>query len=376
MDYIYFDNAATTRASDAVMSEMARANNELFYNSAALYSPSLRVKNEIAHASETIKRRLAHSAEGELVFTSGATESNNMVIFGKILNKQRHHLLVLSGEHSSVFAPAKYLKDTGFDVDFVPLKSDGSADLDAIKRLVKPGTVLFVFGMVNSDTGCMQNAREVVRTVREINKEVHIHCDATQAFCKFRFDTAVLGLDSVAISAHKINGPKGIGALWIRDVNPVKSTLHPIMLGGGQQSLRPGTENNACVLGFAKAVENFDTDANYNHVRQLHERLVHGLPSGCNVNGHNDNPYITNISLPNVLGNTVMNALSSIGICVGLGSACASTAAKNRTLLAMGIDEKKTKQVIRVSFGINNTLAEVDIFLDEFKKILANLKRV
>jgi len=372
MDYIYFDNAATTRTSDVVREEMTRAEHQLFYNSAAMYSPSLRVKNEIAHALETIKRRLTHSDAGELIFTSGATESNNMVIFGKIIHKQRHHLIILSGEHSSVFAPAKYLKDTGFEVDFVPLHPDGTADLDVIKRLVKPNTALFVFGMVNSDTGCMQNIREIVRIVRETNKDVHIHCDATQAFAKFNFDVAILGLDSVAISAHKINGPKGIGALWIRN----RTTLHPIMLGGGQQPLRPGTENNSAVMGFAKAAESFDTDTNYKHVQQLHERLIRGLPDGCTINGRNDNPYITNIALPNTLGQTVMNALSSVGICIGLGSACASTAAKNRTLLAMGINEKKTKQVIRVSFGIYNTLEEVDTFLAELRKVLANLKRV
>jgi len=377
MDYIYFDNAATTRTSDVVREEMARAEVQLFYNSAAMYSPSLLVKNEITHANETVKRRLCamciQSEEGELIFTSGATESNNMVIFGKILNKQRHHLIVLSGEHSSVFAPAKYLKDNGFEVDFVPLHGDGTADLDAVRRLVKPNTTLFVFGMVNSDTGCMQNTREIVRIVREINKGVHIHCDATQAFCKFNFDVQILGLDSVAICAHKINGPKGIGALWIRNVDSVKATLHPIMLGGGQQPLRPGTENNPAVMGFAKAVETFDTEKNYTHVKKLYDRLVSNLPNGCTLNGNSPNPYIINIQLPNILGQTVMNALSSVGICVGLGSACASTAAKNRTLLAMGIEEKKTKQVIRVSFGVYNTLEEVDRFLDELKKILANL---
>jgi len=365
MDYIYLDNAATTRTSDAVNVEMVRVQSNLFYNSAALYSPSLAVKNEIIRAADIIKQRLTKSSKGEIIFTSGATESNNMVILGKITHKS-HHLLVLTGEHSSSYAPAKHLKDRGFEVDFIPLKPDGGADIDTLKKLIKPNTALVVFGLVNSDTGCTQNAAEIVRAVRFVNKTTVIHCDATQAFCKHHFDAGILGFDSVAISAHKICGPKGIGALWIREgIN-----FHPIMFGGGQQNLRPGTENNAAVLGFAKAVQMWDTDKNLAHVTELHKRLVRGLPAGCTVNGKNNNPFITNIQLPGILGQTVMNALCSAGICVGLGSACASTATKNRTLLGMGIPEAKTKQVLRVSFGPDNTFTDVDKFLTELSNTI------
>ena len=145
------------------------------------------------------------------------------------------------------------------------------------------------------------------------------------------------------------------------------------MFGGSQQALRPGTENNAAVMGFARAVETFDTDANWMHVRALHKRLIDGLPTVCAINGRNNNPYITNIMLPGLMGQTVLNALSAQNICVGLGSACASSSAYNRTLLAMGIPEAKTKQVLRISFGIYNTIHEVDIFLQSLRKVLDNL---
>jgi len=226
MEIIYLDNAATTRPSEQVLKEITRAETELFYNSAALYGVSLRVKNEIAHSVDIIRKKLTRNNCGEIIFTSGATEANNMVILGKVTNK-RHHLVVLSGEHSSVYAPSMYLKNQGFEVDFIPLDSNGSADIDALKRLIRPSTVLVVFGMVNSDTGCMQEVEDIVCAIRSMSKAVHIHCDAVQAFAKFDFDVDALGLDSCAISSHKINGPKGIGALWLR--SGVK--LNPIMFG-------------------------------------------------------------------------------------------------------------------------------------------------
>lgn len=372
MNTIYFDNAATTKTSDIVRAEMERAECDLYFNSAALYTQSLNVKREIDRANEIIKKRLTHFGGGELVFTSGATEGNNMIIFGKVTHP-RMSMVAVAGEHSSIYAPSVYLKNNGFTVDYVPLKSDGEIDKDALKSRILPNTALFVFGMVNSDTGTLQNAAEIVRIVRAANPSTHIHCDAVQAFCKYSFDVAAIGLDSVVVSAHKIYGPKGIGALWLRK----GISLKPIMHGGAQQAYRPGTENNADIIGFTAAVQNFDTVKNYDYVKKLHAHLVDALPTlGCTVNGNNLNPYITNIALPNnILGQHVLNALSAKNICVGLGSACASTASKNRTLLAMGIPEPKTKQVLRVSFGIYNTVAEIDIFVRELKEVLVKLAK-
>jgi cysteine desulfurase len=370
MDFIYLDNAATTKTSEVVERAIERAQRELYFNSAALYNPSLEVRRAIDKANQIIKNRLTRSGGGDLIFTSGATESNNMVMLGKITNT-RARLLVLAGEHSSVYAPSVHLKNNGFDVDYVPLLPTGEIDLQALRRLVTPDTALFVFGMVNSDTGTLQNAEEIVRVVKSVNSRTHVHCDAVQGFAKFPFDVAALGLDSCAISAHKIYGPKGIGALWLRK----GITLKPLMFGGAQQEYRPGTENNSAIIGFATAVESFDTARFHHHISTLHNHLVKELSSlNCTVNGNNLNPYITNVQLPKgILGQTVLNALSARGIAVGLGSACASNASKNRTLLAMGIPDARTKQVLRVSFGIYNTTNDVDTFIKELREILAKL---
>ena len=363
---VYLDNAATTRTLDEIRDAIEYAENNLYFNTAAMYAGSLRSRKAVGDASAIIKKRLTKSGSGNLIFTSGATESNNMVILG-IATNLRHHVLVVSGEHSSVHSPAVYLSNQGFDVEYVPLNSDGTVDLVALERLVRPNTALFVFGMVNSDTGVMQDVEAIVRVVRGRNSKAHIHCDAVQAFCKFDFDVDKLGLDSVAISAHKIYGPKGIGALWLRKGVNLKS----IMYGGAQQDFRPGTEDTPRVMGFTMAVQTFDTCANAGKVAQLRNRLTSGLTKDCVINGKQNNPYIINISLPNnILGATVVNALSECGIYVGLGSACATNSAKNRTLLAMGLTEKQTKQVIRVSLGIKNTECDVDVFLMELKRCL------
>ena len=363
---IYFDNAATTKPNGQVIQAMNEIANRNFYNSSALYEDSLVVKNIITSARQTVLSKLSKTNNGDIVFTSGATESNNMVIFGKVTAK-RNHAIVFMGEHSSVFEPFKYLHDNGFEIDFVPLQSNGTVDLTALKGFVRENTSLLVFGLVNSDTGTIQDARTISSIVKTINPRVHIHCDATQGFCKLPFYVEDLGVDSIAISAHKIHGPKGIGGLWLKK----GSTLRPMMYGGGQQNLRPGTMDTPSIVGFAKAVEVFNTEENFKHVSALHEYLVSNLPSTCNINGVNSNPYITNIQLPNgVMGQSVMNALDGNGIVIGLGSACSSSSGKNRTLSAMGHSDNKTKQVIRVSFSHENTIGEVSQLIEQLNSAL------
>ena len=373
MNEIYLDNAATTRPREGVFAAMRYAEDRFFYNSAAMYTGALQSKLEIAKAVDIIHKRLVRSGNGEVVMTSGATEGNNMVIFGK-LSRPKQHAIFLAGEHSSVYAPSVAAKSSGAEVDYLPLERDGLANLDTLRRLLRPTTALVVFGLVNSDTGAIQPATDIVRIVRSVAPNAHVHCDAVQGFCKLYFDAEQLGLDSCAVSAHKVYGPKGVGALWLRK----GVTLKPIMYGGSQQDYRPGTENNAGIIGFARAVELFDVTTEFAHVSQLRQRLVGGLPRGCHITNETINPafqspYIANIMLPGVFGNTVMNALSARKIYVGLGSACAAKASKNRTLMAMGIKEEKTKHVLRISLGHYNTVADVDVFLAELAKVLSEL---
>ncbi|MCL2228608.1 MAG: aminotransferase class V-fold PLP-dependent enzyme [Firmicutes bacterium] len=362
---IYFDNAATVAQTPEVTKAVTQMAEEHFFNSAAMYPQSLSVKQKIDNARTILLNRLSANGSGSLLFTSGATESNNMIIFGKAA--KRGAIVCLAGEHSSVFQPIKFLSENGHNVITVPLKANGLADLRVLETL-SCKIDLVVFGLVNSDTGTIQDARAIVSAIRQKDKNAHIHCDATQAFCKTPFDCADMGVDSVSISAHKIGGPKGIGALWLKNgVN-----LKPMILGAGAQPLRPGTENTPGIIGFAVAAELYDTKKAHTHVSNLHAHLVKNLPPACTVNGLNNNPYITNISVP-ALGQTVLNALAKDNIIIGVGSACSSGAAVNRTLASMGLNPQKSKQVIRLSFSQTNTISEVDQFLVSLKKALEYL---
>jgi cysteine desulfurase len=258
-----------------------------------------------------------------------------------------------------------HLERQGFTVWYAPLLKTGEIDIENTIKLVNDKTALLVFGLVNSDIGTLRDAKALVTAVKSKNKFAHVHCDAVQTFCKFDFNAENIGLDTVTVSAHKIGGPKGIGALWIKK----GVSLCPLMYGGAH-GMRPGTENNAAIAGFVAAVTALDIKSNLEKVTVLHRRLINGLPFGCSVNGINNNPYITNILLPNIYGETVLNALNAKNVFVGLGSACAINSAVNRTLRAVGLTPKQQKQVLRISFWINNTVDDVDIFLTELKDII------
>ena len=373
---VYLDFNATAPLHPAAREAMGRALN-LCGNASSVHAEGRAARQLVETARAAIAGFAGVPAKG-VIFTSGATEANNLIIFGRVSNP-RNSLILLSGEHSSSYSPSVFLRQNGIEVDYVPLLENGMADLGALKKLVRTSTALVCFSLVNSDTGAIQDAREIVRIVKSQNPKTHVHCDAVQGFCKFDFDVEELGLDSVCISAHKIHGSKGIGAMWLKK----GITLRPMMFGGSDHGFRPGTENNAGILGFAKAVEVFDTKENFEHVRKLRARLVEGLPDGVTLSTELsqmggvpvlENPYITSLHLSGVLGSHALNALSSRGIYVGLGSACSSRATKNRTLLAMGLSERQSQQIIRVSFAHYNTPEEVDAFLKSLGEVLAELR--
>jgi cysteine desulfurase len=364
---IYLDNAATTKVAPEVLEIMRKTEDDLFYNSSAAYSSGVRVKKEIENAARIIKQKLG-GENGDLYFMSGATEANNTVVFGKIRNK-KDRTVIAAGGHSSTDKPAVYLQQQGFNVAFAPLLPTGEIDIDKISDLINEDTKLFVFELVNSNVGTKQDAEKLIRAVRTKNKNVHIHCDAVQGFCKFDFNAAKLGADSITVSSHKIHGPKGVGALWVKKGAVIK----PLIIGG-DHGLRAGTQNNAGIIGFGKAVEIFNTKENYGKVSGLHRFLIKNLQPEIKINGLNNNPYITNLLLPNVFGETVLNALSAKDIFVGTGSACAVNAAGDRTLAAMGLPSKQQKQVIRVSLCKDNTEEEIDVFIKELKGTVNELK--
>ncbi|MCQ2381758.1 MAG: aminotransferase class V-fold PLP-dependent enzyme [Clostridia bacterium] len=351
---IYLDNAATTKIQLPVWQAMQAIEEKNYFNANTLYLGGIQAAQVINQARSTLLKKL-HATSGQIVFTNTATQANHLIM-NHLIRRVDHHLVITAGDHNSVYLLAKEKSDHGYTVTTLPLLTNGTLDLDAIKQLVTEKTALFVFSLVNSDIGTYQDAAAIVKAVRACNPRTHIHADASQAFCKFDFNVDELDLDSVTICGHKIHGPKGIGALWVRD---------------GIQIEQPhGTLNNAGIIGLATAAEKFSCP----QVQELHRYLVEHLPEGCRVNGINNNPYITNILLPNVFGETVLNALSAQEIYVGLGSACASHAKGNRTLSAMKLSPKEQKQVLRISLGMNNTLDDIKTFLSALQSVLLAIR--
>ena len=351
---IYLDNAATTKVQPIVLKAMQDVEQNNFFNANTLYQGGVQALQQINQARAILMSKL-HTTTGQIIFTNTATQANHLIM-EHCLRRPEHQLVITAGDHNSVYLAAKARADNGCQVATIPLLKDGTIDINVIKTLVTDKTALVIFSLVNSDIGTYQDAATLVKAVRACNPNTHIHADAAQAFCKFDFDVTQLDLDSVTICGHKIHGPKGVGALWVRNginIEPPHGTL-----------------NNAAIVGFATAAANF----NCPHVAELHQYLVTHLPNGCQVNGINNNPYITNILLPGIFGETVLNALSAKEIYIGLGSACASHAKGNRTLDAMKLSPKAQKQVLRVSLGMNNTLEDIKTFLTELTTVLLAIR--
>lgn len=347
---IYLDNAATTKIHPTVWQAMQEIEQKTFFNANTLYKGGVQSAQTVAEARNIIMEKL-HAQSGQLIFTNTATQANHLIM-NHYLRRPQHELVITAGDHNSIYLYAKERSDAGFTVHTVPLLRDGRMDLSAVPTIINDKTVLFMFSLVNSDIGTYQDAAAVVKAVRDCNPKTHIHADASQAFAKFDFDVTALDLDSVTLCGHKIHGPKGVGALWTR---------------AGIKIEQPhGTLNHAAITGFATAAQNFHCP----DVDNMHRYLIEHLPNGCRVNGINNNPYITNLLLPNVFGETVMNALSAQDIYVGLGSACASHAKGNRTLDAMKLTPQQQKQVLRISLGMDNTLEEIKTFLTALQTIL------
>ncbi len=351
---IYLDNAATTKINPTVWQAMQAIEQNNFFNTNTLYLGGVQAMQAVNQAKNILMQKL-HATDGQIIFTNTATQANHLII-DHCLRRPEQQIVMTAGDHNSIYLYAKEREERGYTVDTVSLQRDGTVDLKSISELVNEKTTLFIFSLVNSDVGTYQDATAIVAAVRARNPRTHIHADAAQAFCKFDFNVSQLGLDSVTICGHKIHGPKGVGALWVR---------------AGINIEQPhGTLNHAAIVGLATAAENFACP----QVNELHRYLVEHLPAGCRVNGINNNPYITNILLPNVFGETVLNALSAQGIYVGLGSACASHAKGNRTLAAMKLSPKEQKQVLRISLGMNNTLDEIKTFLNALQTVLLSIR--
>lgn len=356
---IYLDNAATTRPAAEVVQAMDAALKEGFHNPSALYAQGVSAKKRMDEARTMIRTKL--SANG-LVFTSGGTEANNLAILGFMKSaRARSRILYSAIEHAAVREACLSLSNE-HEVLSIPVNREGVLDLEAARSLMTPETALVCVMQVNNEVGSVQPLDELARIRNERCPGAMLHVDGVQGFLRLPVSMRD-GIDSYALSAHKIHGPKGMGALALS----ARAKPRPVVFGGGQESaFRSGTENTAGIAGLSAAVLSYPVDHQVRALKQrlydlIRERLPSARLNGPEPGAETACDHILNLSFPPVRGQTFMHALEGLGVLVSQGSACSSRSRKpSQTLLAMGAARELTDSAIRFSLSPANTPEEIE----------------
>lgn len=368
---MFFDNASTTKIDEEIILKLSQINDEFFYNPGGLYKSGRRVKEFIKKCREDILNAL-NCDGGNIVFCGSATECNNLAIMGSV-KKNTKKILVSMGEHPSVYNVALELKNRGFDVQFVPLQKSGIIDYNAFEQMMTKDVDIVSIMHVSNETGAINDIVRLVEYSKSVNPKVIFHCDGVQAFGKIGVDIELLGVDMYTISAHKIHGCKGVGALY---VSP-KTTLKPIIFGGGQEGgLRSGTENILGIFTLSEACKMAvsNLDKYYKHVKELKNYFLKKLSeTGLKFSLHSfdeNSPYIVSISFLGCRAETILNMLDDIGVMVGNGSACSSKNSGNRILESMCVPKEEVISNIRISFNKYHTKEDIDCLAEKLKKVV------
>lgn len=339
---LYFDNASTTQISKNSLDAYVNAS-EVFYNPSSLYSPSVKAKGIIDDARAFFLKYLKAKAGSTVIFTGSASESNNTVLHSVITRKDKKYIFS-AGEHSSIYECAKKYKEEGYNVVFVPLNKNGSIDVQALEAEIDETTALVSVIYVSNETGAINNIKEITTKAKQKNPNIIVHTDAVQALGKIDINVKDLGVDYLTLSAHKINGPKGIGALYIANINKFK----PFIYGGGQEmNLRAGTENVPAIAAFKTALQELTIKDYSRHKKAILDNIqadyVLVSDDKCVDN-------IISICFKGVRGETIEHILESKGYLIGTGSACNSKAGVNRVLQTI-VPKDYIEGAIRISFA-------------------------
>ena len=385
---IYLDNAATTKIRPEAMAEYVRVSENLWGNPSSLHSLGSDAERVLTVSKQTILNTLG-TKDAEIVFTASGTEANNLAIIGRALSKERYKrgakIITTSGEHASVFAPLEELKKQGYKVACLSTR-DGKIDMDELSRELTSDVILVSVMMVNNETGAVYNIPAIARAIKSKCPEAILHVDATQGYMKIPFTKVGIGADLITISSHKVEGPKGVGALIIGKDVIKKRGLSPVVFGGGQEmGLRSGTENVPGVAAFAEAARlaHKELSERIKTMQGLRARLVESLKSDERLAEisptlpENYAPHILNITLPAIKSETMLHYLSSDGIYVSSGSACSSNGGHlSSALTAYGRSSDDADSSVRISFSPSNTEEDVDALVEALASGLSKLARI
>ena len=363
---IYLDNSATTKVCPEAARAVMEAMTENYGNPSSGHALG-RAASELLTASRDKVAKALGALREEIFFTSGGTEADNWAVINGAKHNSRvgKHIVTTAVEHDAVLKSMKELERLGFEVEYIKPDEDGNIPAQRFADAIRPDTALISVMMVNNETGCVFPIAEIARAIKLKKSRALLHVDAVQGFLKIPFKAKTLGADMISVSSHKIHGPKGIGALYI------KKGLHlpPFIFGGGQENgNRSGTEALPAIAGFGAAVEIGFKNMTENNGRmktlkeKLKESLAENLPE-CVIVGAGDAPHILNISMPGYKSEVIMNFLDAQGICVSKGSAC-KRGKRSHVLEAMGIANEIIDGSLRVSLSADNTEEEIKVFTE------------
>lgn len=379
---IYFDHAATTPVDERVFDAMKPYFTKVFGNPNSQHIYGRNAVKAVDQARDNISS-LIGCKPSELYFTSGGTESDNWAIRGvaKAYQEKGKHIIISPIEHAAMIVTAKELQKQGYEVEFMKVDSEGFVDLQHLKSIVRKDTIFVGCMMANNEVGTIEPVREIAEIAHSVNAICFV--DAVQTLGVLDIDVKQLGVDMMSMSSHKIYGPKGVGALYIKNGLKVGS----IITGGHQErTKRGGTTNTAGIVGFSKALSIAieEREKNYKYISSLRDRFIDRILAEVpyvRLNGTNQRekrlPANADFSFEFIEGESILFSLDLAGIAVSSGSACSSGSLEpSHVLLALGVDEATAHGSIRFTFGRSNTIEEVDYAVEEIKNAVKRLREM
>ena len=378
MKTIYMDHSATTPVRAEVVEAMLPFFGEAYGNASSVHGPGRRAHEALEEARATVATMIGAAPE-EIIFTGGGTEADNLAIKGVAAVARKRHIITSAIEHHAVLNACTALEKQGFEVTRLPVDAHGLVAPQSLADALREDTCLVTIMLANNEVGTIEPVRELAALASGAG--VPFHTDAVQALGKIPVDVDELGVDLLAISAHKFYGPKGVGALYVRKGTRIRPVQHG---GHHERGRRAGTENVAGIVGMACALELAcaEMGEQSERLRALRDELAAGLMEcvpDCRLNGHPERrlPHLVNLSFENVEGESLLMSLDAVGVAVSTGSACTSgTLEPSHVLTSMGIPPEKSHGSLRFSLGRDNTADDVAYVLEKLPPIVERLRQM
>lgn len=378
---IYLDNAASTKPRKEVIEEMIRVMNNEYANPDAIHEYAHKTLLNMKNQKEKMARLLGLNSK-EMYFTAGGSDGNNIIIQGIVEANSRNkkHLITTKIEHSSVYEIFRNYEKEGYEVDYLDVSEYGEVDVEQLERLIREDTILVSIIAVNSEIGIIQDLEKISKIIKNKNKETYFHTDFVQGLGHTKVDFSKLEIDAITITSHKINGPKGIGAIYINKNVKIKEIMYGTNKENGMVKRTLPTE---LIFGFIKAIEiaynNYEKEVKY--IYELKKYFIEQLKENIDkirINSllelEKSTPTILNVSFGGVKGEVLTSFLGMYEIYVSTGSACSSRRGNSRIIESLGVPNEQVEGAIRFSFSIDNTVEEVDIVIQKLIECVTQIR--